>query len=87
MFKRLFFAMLGLGGGIALGVLGMRKLDRTQKALAPSAIAGSVGGRLSRAIEAGREAMALTEAQLRAEHGLADPSQGRLPGASLLPPD
>jgi hypothetical protein len=87
MFKRLFFAMLGLGGGIALGVAGMRKLERTQKALAPSALAGSLGARVSGAIAAGREAMALTEAQLRAEHGLADPSRGTHPGASLLPPD
>lgn len=90
MFKRLFFAMLGLGGGLALGVLAVRKLERTQKALAPGALADSIGGRLGAALEAGRAAMAAKEAELRAEHGVgAAGSHGDTPypGHSTFPPD
>lgn len=91
MFKRLFFAMLGLGGGLALGVLAMRKVERTQKALAPGAIVDAVGGRIRAAVEAGRAAMAAKEAELRAEHGIGAPSSGlprAYPGSlSQLPPD
>lgn len=87
MFKRLFFAMLGLGGGLALGVLAMRKLDRTQKALAPAALAESLGGRVSAALEAGRAAMAAKEAELRAEHGLGGGGATPYPGGSQFPPD
>lgn len=90
MFKRLFFAMLGLGGGVALGVMGMRKLEATQKALAPSAIAGSVSGRIGAALEAGRAAMAAKEAELRAEHGISAAGTGgagAYPGRSQFPPD
>lgn len=90
MFKRLFFAMLGLGGGVALGVMAMRKVERTQKALAPGAIADSVGGRITAALEAGRAAMAAKEAQLRSEHGISAAGRGTpaaYPGRSQFPPD
>ena len=90
MFKRLFFAMLGLGGGLALGVLAMRKLDRTQKALAPSALADSLGARVSAALDAGRAAMAAKEAELRAEHGIGAAGTRAAtpyPGVTQFPPD
>ena len=73
MFKRAFFALLGLGAGVTLGVWAVRKLDAAQQKLTPEELArsaqgraGAVGGRLSEAIAAGREAAAEREAELRA---------------------
>jgi len=70
MFKRLFFAMLGLGGGLALGVWGVRKLESTGRALSPDRLAGSLAERVTNAMDAGRAAMAIKEAELKAEHGV-----------------
>lgn len=70
MFKRLFFAMLGLGGGLAIGVWAVRRIERAGRAMAPDAIASNLAGRVSVAMDAGRAAMAAKEAELRAEHGL-----------------
>ena len=73
MFKRLFFASVGLGAGLAIGVLVARKVQRTQQALRPdnlaasaAARAGGVRGRLATAIEQGREAAQAKESELRA---------------------
>ena len=73
MFKRLFFASVGLGAGLAIGVLVARKVQRTQQALRPdnlaataAARAGGVRGRLALAIEQGRQAAAAKETELRA---------------------
>jgi hypothetical protein len=73
MFKRLFFAMLGLGAGIALGIFVVRKVEATQRALRPDNLAASAaaraGGARSRftaAVEAGREAAQEKESELRA---------------------
>lgn len=72
MFKRLFFAMLGLGAGVALGVAVTRKVGKTQKALRPDTVAANVAaraggmrGRLAAAIEEGRAAAADKESELR----------------------
>ena len=73
MFKRMFFASVGLGAGLAIGVAVSRKVQRTQKALRPdnlaataAARAGGVRGRLAAAIEQGREAASAKESELRA---------------------
>ena len=73
MFKRLFFASVGLGAGLAIGVLVARKAQRTQQALRPDNLAASavaradgVRGRLATAIEQGREAAQAKESELRA---------------------
>lgn len=75
MFKRLFFALLGLGAGVTLGAWAVRKLERTTRSLTPdglarnaSARAGALGGRLSEAVEEGRAAAAAREAELRAQY-------------------
>ena len=73
MFKRLFFAMLGLGAGVAIGVVAVRKVEKTRRALRPdnlaasaAARAGGVRGRLAAAVEQGRAAAAEKESELRA---------------------
>ena len=73
MFKRAFFASVGLGAGLAIGVLVARKVQRTQQALRPDnlaasavARAGGIRGRLATAIEQGREAAQAKESELRA---------------------
>ena len=73
MFKRAFFAMLGLGAGVSLGIWAVRKLDAAQQKLTPEELARSAqgraaaaGSRLSEAIAAGREAAKDREAELRA---------------------
>ena len=73
MFKRLFFAMLGLGAGVALGVVAVRKVEAAQRALRPdnlaasaAARAGGARSRLAAAVEMGREAASEKEAELRA---------------------
>jgi hypothetical protein len=73
MFKRLFFTAVGLGAGVAIGVVAVRKVERAQRALRPdnlaasaAARAGGVRGRLATAIEQGRQAAAVKESELRA---------------------
>jgi hypothetical protein len=73
MFKRLFFASVGLGAGLAIGVLVARKVQRTSDALRPdnlaasaAARAGGMRGRLAAAIEEGRQAASAKETELRA---------------------
>ena len=73
MFKRMFFASVGLGAGLAIGVVVARKVARTQQALRPdnlaasaAARAGGARGRLAAAIEQGRQAAAAKETELRA---------------------
>ena len=75
MFSRMFFAVVGLGAGIAAGVWAVRKLERTTQQLAPDAVvaragerASGFGARLSDALETGRQAAAAKEAELRAAY-------------------
>ena len=89
MFKRLFFASLGLGAGLAMGVLVARKVQRTQQALRPenlaasaAARAGGVRGRLATAIEQGREAAQAKETELRAVYRAPAPMGGTAGGSA-----
>ncbi len=73
MFKRLFFASVGLGAGVLIGSWAVRKLDRAQHAATPAGMseaaarrAGDLGARWRAAVEVGREAAAHKEAELRA---------------------
>lgn len=73
MFKRLFFAMLGLGAGVAVGVVVTRKVGQAQQAMRPDNLAASAAarasgtrGRLASAIEQGRAAAMQKESELRA---------------------
>ena len=73
MFKRLFFALLGLGAGMTLGVYAVRKVESARARLSPQHLASTAGtragatrGRLTTALETGRAAAAAKEAELRA---------------------
>jgi hypothetical protein len=75
MFSRMFFAAVGLGAGVAVGIWTIRKLERTSRQLAPDALvaraserAGGLGARLSEALESGRQAAQAKEAELRAAY-------------------
>lgn len=72
MFKRLSFALLGLGAGVALGVSAIRKLEAAQRKLSPDHLAGAAAQRVSglservtAALEEGRRAATEKEAELR----------------------
>jgi hypothetical protein len=71
----MFFAAVGLGAGVAVGVWAIRKVERTGRQLAPDALmaragerAGGLGERLSYALEAGRQAAEAKEAELRDQY-------------------
>lgn len=75
MFSRMFFAVVGLGAGVAVGVWAIRKVESASQQLAPDALAAragrrasSLGERLNAALEAGQQAAAAREEQLRAEY-------------------
>lgn len=75
MFKRAFFAMVGLGAGVALGVAATRKAEQVRQRMAPAQLAeaagaraGSLRERLEVALAAGREAALAKEAELRATY-------------------
>ena len=75
--RRLFFAILGLGAGLAIGAVFVRRVDRAARKLAPATLAnqaarraGTLRERLRTAAAEGRAAMAEREAELRAEFGL-----------------
>lgn len=72
--KRAFWAMVGIGIGVAVGVAGVRWVGKTKDKLSPPNLARSAGKkgsafaeRLQDAIAVGREAMIEREAELRAE--------------------
>jgi hypothetical protein len=73
MFKRMFFASVGLGAGIALGIWAVKKVEATRAKLTPehaarvtAARAEGFRARGAEAVEAGRLAAAEKEAELRA---------------------
>jgi hypothetical protein len=84
MFRRLFFATVGLGAGVALGIWAVRKVEETQRKLTPehaakvtAARAEGLRERLAEAVDAGRLAAAEKEAELRAVYRVQDaPRQG-----------
>lgn len=72
--KRVFWAMVGVGIGAAVGIAAVRWAGRTKRKLSPPSLARGAGergsafaDRLRGAIDAGREAMVEREAELRAE--------------------
>jgi hypothetical protein len=74
MFSRMFFAVVGLGAGVALGVWTIRKIEAAGQQLSPDALvsragerASGLGLRLNEALEVGRAAAQEREAELRAE--------------------
>lgn len=82
MLRRPFYAMLGLGAGVALGIWVVRKLEDTQRKLTPeelsrstAARATSFADRVREAVAEGRVAAAQREAELRAEHRPRDPQR------------
>jgi hypothetical protein len=79
--RRLFWGLVGLGMGAALGVGVMRWVSRTADRLAPQSLAEELlrtaadwRVRLAGALEAGQAAMAEREAELRAR--IAEPGSG-----------
>jgi hypothetical protein len=79
-FKRLFFALLGLGAGLALGVTAVRKLEEAQRRLTPEHLAGAAGARASglqeritAALAEGRAAARAKEAELRGVYRVSAP--------------
>jgi CHASE3 domain sensor protein len=79
--RRLFWALVGVGAGAALGVGAMRWASRTAERLAPGSLAERAleaaadwRVRLAEAVEEGQAAMAEREAELRAL--LAEPGSG-----------
>jgi hypothetical protein len=79
--RRVFWALVGIGAGAAIGVSAVRWATRTAERLAPSSLAerawqaaGDWRARLSEAFEEGQAAMAEREAELRAR--LAEPGSG-----------
>ena len=83
--KRIFWGLVGLGMGAALGVGVMRWAQRTADRLAPQSLASELvqaaadwrerlSAALAAALDAGQVAMAEREAELRAR--LAEPGSG-----------
>lgn len=75
--RRMFWALLGVGVGAAIGVSVVRWATRTRQAMRPDALAGRAGDtladwreRLADALEEGKTAMAEREAELRARYGV-----------------
>ncbi|MGH8901224.1 MAG: hypothetical protein ACRDYA_05975 [Egibacteraceae bacterium] len=78
--KRLFFSLVGLGAGVALGGYAVRKVERARAKLSPDQLADAAGRRVAsmreraaQAIEIGRAAAAEREAELRATYGIGEP--------------
>lgn len=95
MFKRLFFASLGLGAGVVLGAMAVRKAEEARQRMTPAHLAGVAGARAGSlrervdvALAAGREASLAKEAELRAVYRVhTAPSHGPAdaPGAGPVP--
>jgi hypothetical protein len=71
----MFFAVVGLGAGVAVGVWAIRKIERAGQQLAPDALvsragerASGLGARLAGAVEIGRAAAEQRESELRAQY-------------------
>ena len=75
MFSRMFFAVVGLGAGVAVGMWAIRKIERAGQQLTPDALvsragerASGFGARVAEAIDVGRRAAEQREAELRAHY-------------------
>lgn len=99
MFRRAAFTMVGLGAGVVLGMWTIRKLEETQRKLAPDQLAGAAAARVGAArarwavaVAEGRAAAAAKEAELRAVYRGGEsppdlPANGARGPAPLLDPD
>jgi hypothetical protein len=81
MFKRAFFALVGLGAGVALGGYAVRQIERARVSMTPQGLADAAGRRaggmretIAAAVEAGKAAAAEREAELRASFGARPPA-------------
>ncbi|HEX9889095.1 MAG TPA: hypothetical protein VGA69_06430 [Nitriliruptorales bacterium] len=88
MFKRLFLIVFGLGLGLVVGAIVMRRIDQAAQAVSPNNLAGqagraaaTLGSRLRAAWAETKVAAAEKEAELRSEFNV--PRAGDL----LRPPD
>ena len=75
--RRVFWGLVGIGIGAAVGIAVVRWAGRTKERYSPpnlareaGSYAAGVGERLRRAVEAGREEMMVKEAEIREELGL-----------------
>jgi hypothetical protein len=75
--RRVFWGLVGIGIGAAVGVAVVRWAGKTKERLSPpnlareaGSVAADLGDRLRRAIEAGRQEMIVREAEIREELGL-----------------
>jgi uncharacterized membrane protein YccC len=75
--RRVFWGLVGIGIGAAVGVAVVRWAGRTKERYSPpnlareaGAAAASLGERLRDAIEVGRQEMVVREAEIREELGL-----------------
>jgi hypothetical protein len=91
-FKRLFFAMLGLGGGLVLGAMAVRKAEEARRKMTPAHLADVAGqravglrDRIDLALAAGREAALAKEAELRAVYRVRDVPTAEEPVRPLNP--
>jgi hypothetical protein len=74
---RVFFLVVGIGAGVAVGVWAVRKVEATTRRLRPDNLAASAGAgaaslgdRLRDAVASGRAAAAAKEAELRSAYGV-----------------
>jgi hypothetical protein len=65
MFKRLFWLCVGVGMGLAFGVLAYRKAYRTTRHYAPGPTLDRWAGRLAQAVREGQKAFREREGTLR----------------------
>jgi hypothetical protein len=70
--RRVFWMALGLGAGATAAVLVSRRMRRAREAIAPAAVAkearqvvADLGQLIRESVEAGRQAMAEKEAEIR----------------------
>jgi hypothetical protein len=78
--RRVFWGLVGIGIGAAVGIAVVRWAGKTKERYSPpnlareagAAVAG-VGDRLRAAIDAGRQEMIVREAEIREELGLPQP--------------
>jgi len=75
--RRVFWGLVGIGIGAAVGIAVVRWAGKTKDRLSPpnlareaGSVAAEVGDRLRRAVEAGRREMIVREAEIREELGL-----------------